>query len=133
VILEECGPPSKHGVNDGSLEVIKELWAETRKYCVDEYSIKALSELRAISYYFNGSLRGDPVCWGVYRIARSPEVLAALIAQANGRKLTVSLARKLLKPPEPERKEQPPRPLSLRDRRQPLAEGSEGGGPDLSA
>jgi hypothetical protein len=94
-LLAECGPPS--GVHDGNFEKVK----AASKYLLEnggyEYSLRYLADLREMAFRFKVSDRTVGISFTVFRIARTPEMLQAIITGApKGTKITPDYVEKVI-------------------------------------
>jgi hypothetical protein len=80
-LVEECGPPSKDGVNDGSYNKLKEA-AEYLLTHNFEYHVKTLARLRQTAYNFRGSARNPFIAFYTHETAGTPEFLQSVIQGA---------------------------------------------------
>jgi len=81
----ECGPPSSNGVNDGSLQKLKEAQDILFKEEHFEIALNTLLRYREIAYKFPKDKRRN-MCWSLHCDAGSPEVLDGVIAAVDGEK-----------------------------------------------
>ena len=82
-ILLECGPPSSNGINDGSLQKLKEAQDILFKEEHFEIALNTLLRYREIAYKFPKDKRRN-VCWSHHCDAGSPEVLDTIITAVGG-------------------------------------------------
>jgi hypothetical protein len=87
-LVEECGPPSETGVQDGSRNKIKEAAEYLLTYNF-EYKIETLAHFRETAYDFKESVRLPSISFSVHRAAGSPEFLKSVIQGApKGTRIT---------------------------------------------
>jgi len=84
-ILLECGPPSADGVNDGSLQKLKEAQDIIFKEENFGITLNTLLGYREIAYKFPKDKRRN-MCWSHHCDAGSPEVLDNVIAAVGDEK-----------------------------------------------
>lgn len=87
-LLEECGPPSDNGRNDGSRNELREVAEELEELQIEGYSVGYLAELRDIAYKFPRRRRRRSLSWGCHQAADSPEMLDAVVEAAGKRPVT---------------------------------------------
>jgi len=97
-LIEECGPPSEHGVNDGSrpkLEAARQYLENNGGY---EYSLSHLIGLRDTAFNFRSFERNSNLSYHVHRVAGTPEMLNAIIQGApKGQKISGPYVEKIKK------------------------------------
>jgi len=93
-LIEDCGPPSTHGVNDNSRAIIYQIVEELADNGV-ERTAEHLSRLRQAAYNFPKDRRIPGFSWSVHYVAGSPTMLAEIIRMAGKRKLTKQFATEL--------------------------------------
>jgi hypothetical protein len=81
-LLEECGPPSEDGRDNGSREKLEEAAAEIEQLNIEGYSAGRLYNLRKVAHNFPPDRRVPGVSWDAHRLAGSPEMLEAIIKHA---------------------------------------------------
>jgi hypothetical protein len=93
-LIEECGPAGAHGVNNGSLDRLKEAARFLRKEGFN-YTHRYLEVVRSTASAFSDRTRVRSLSFSVHRAAGEPSILEAVQRQAtrNGRPVTVSAAK----------------------------------------
>jgi hypothetical protein len=95
-LVDECGPPSTHGVRDNSYEKLR----AAQKYLLEngyEYGLNHLADLRDVAFNFQTCARKSDLSFHVHRKARTPEMLEAIIAGApDGTKITGDYVEKIV-------------------------------------
>jgi flagellar biosynthesis GTPase FlhF len=96
-LIEECGPPSKLGIQNGDyqkLEKVSAYLAENGGYA---YSTNRLSALRTVAYNFQNSERKFEYSWSVHQAAGNPATLNAIVAAApKGTRISEPYIEKIL-------------------------------------
>jgi hypothetical protein len=99
-LIAECGPPGRHGVNTGTKDKLKQVARELKQARLGEdWSLVYLSKLRATAAAFADDKRLSSLPWSVHLVAGKPATLLTInkAAEIQGKRLTVSLAKKLRK------------------------------------
>lgn len=97
-VLEICGPPGKPGVNNGSLERIKQAAEYLQNNGID-FTAKYLTEMRDISHLFPAAKRlgAAGISWSVFREFRScPQILLGRVKKNPDLTMTVAEAKKIV-------------------------------------
>jgi hypothetical protein len=96
-LLEECGPPTSHGINDGSHAKIVEVQKELEENGFD-YSVITLAKFRNLAHAFvAGPRTARTHSYAVYAEASTPDVIARIEqGLPSGTQLTRALVRDMV-------------------------------------
>jgi hypothetical protein len=85
-LLEECGPPSDQGIQDGSREKLAEAYEEIKEQLGDDesWSIRYLAQLRQVAFSFPERCRRH-LSWRTHLEAGDPDILDEIIKSAPAR------------------------------------------------
>lgn len=91
-LIEECGPPGKRGISDGSYErlakAVEYLCANGVEH--NDRTLRTLREYREVSYLYPNGTRVPSVSFSVHRVLDGPDWMTRILADLPaGEKLTV--------------------------------------------
>jgi hypothetical protein len=97
-LIDECGPPSEHGVQDGSHAALKAAAAAIEAAKVEGYTANYLARLRIVSFNFPKRVRRpNSLSWEVHASAGTPEMLDVIVEAAGKKPVTQTVARTMRK------------------------------------
>lgn len=82
-LVEECGPPGQHGVNNKAHAGLGTVAAELERQGLKRFSLVYLRKLRQTSAWFTHDNRLSSVCWTAHHEAGDPKTLTAAQKQAE--------------------------------------------------